>query len=655
MLNHPESQNGASRSTAPRALLLGLVLTAAFPPLASAFQFPGAASLPLDPPDATVNTLDVGVTAKGTVPAEIPDFGNVDIKIDTSDSETSTISGSLLCDFDLEINPVTFAAEVQAISFRESPVYIDDDPSFELDLGRVFFIIQVGTVLVDGEDLVATLNTPLPPGSVTGSSFPLAPHELRLYQGTISGSATGLAEDFIDPIAINLAETPLIGPLGSGNGTLTISAPSQAGSIISYDVEITVPADFASLVLDDPVDVTVSTSGTVSASGTLTVDLDADSDGDGLTDVDELDSSTGHSSITDPLDRDSDDDGVSDGTEVDLGSDPADANSTILPTITGDLISYYNFDEGSGTAAADTAPLGTPEQAGPGTGTIAWASPLIGTSSLDLPGNADMQVADAIGKLANPNAFTLMAWVNPDSTSLVSDYNGIFMTRPENWGLAINNPGATTLAYDYRFDNAPDGTGGSTGLDSPPASASVGAWQHVAMSWTGDGSSFTGKIYIDGVLVQTIDEVSDTEVSKVYTAADQTWFIGSDSDRRFDGQLDDLCVFGTALHSEDVIAIADAGRVGIPVTDLLPNDPTGPIEIVRVVADRPAANDVTITWNSSRGATTYKVLSSLDPSAPLDSWAIENSSVANGGATTEFTDTGVLETEGTKYYVIVGN
>lgn len=650
MLKHLRNPSDGFLHATHRTLLLSLVLLGLFSSPVSGFLTIGSTHLPLDPPDAGVNRLDLGLTANGTVQADLG-FGPVNIPINASDSETSTVSGSLLCEFQLEINPSTYAANVLSISFRESPVYMDDDPAFNLDLGY-YLIFHLGSVAVNGQDLEATLNTPLHPSIVTGSSFPLAPHELRLYQGTIAGTASGIAAGFIDPISIDLAETPLAGPLGSGSGSLTISAPSQVGSLISYSVNITLPVNYASLILSDPVDVTVAAGGTVSASGTLTVDLDADSDDDGLKDIDELDPDTGHPSVTDPFDRDSDDDGVSDGTEVDLGSDPANPNSTILPTIGGDLISYYNFDENAGTAAADTAPLGTPEHARTSTGTIGWGAPLIGTSSLDLPGNADMGAADAIGQLADPSAFTLAAWVNPDSNSLAGNYNGIFMTRAENWGLAINNQGAATLAYDYRSDNALSGSGGSVGLDSPPGSAVVGTWQHLAMSWTGDGSTFTGKIYLDGVLLETIDEVTHPGISRVYSAAGQTWSIGNDMDRRLDGQIDDLCVFGTALSDEDVMAIADAGRAGIPATDLLPPDP---VDIISIVANSPASNDVTIAWDSNGGAAAYTVLSSLDLTTPIGSWTVEHPSVPNGGGTTEFTDTEVPATEDTKYYAIQGN
>ena len=235
------------------------------------------ATLPLDPPDATTNRLNFDLSAVGTVQADLGGLlGTRNININSSDTDTSTVSGALLCEFGLEIDPSTLNASVQSISFGESQVFLDDDLAFSLNLGTAFVIVPIGTVNVAAQNVVVTPNTPSGAGSVTGSSFPLSEHELLLYGGSITGDATGLAGDYIDPIDVDLAETPVEGPLGKGNGTVTISAPSRNGTIVSYDVVVTVPVDFAALILEDPVDVTISSDGTVKASGTLMVEVPRD-------------------------------------------------------------------------------------------------------------------------------------------------------------------------------------------------------------------------------------------------------------------------------------------------------------------------------------------------------------------------------------------
>ena len=271
MTSSPKRLLDAVRNVLARFLAAALVSSG----LVSAFPTTEMATLPLDPPDAIINRLTFELSAVGTVQADLGIFGTRNVNINDSDTDTSSVSGSLLCEFGLEIDPATFNAEVQSISFGESQVFVDDDLAFKLDLGSIL-IFDIGDVNVAAQNVVVTPTSPSGAGSVTGSSFPLSEHALRLYGGSITGDATGLAADYIDPIDVDLAETPVEGPLGTGNGSVSISAPSRVGSMVSYDVVVTVPVDFAALILEDPVDVTISSDGTVRASGTLTVEVPLD-------------------------------------------------------------------------------------------------------------------------------------------------------------------------------------------------------------------------------------------------------------------------------------------------------------------------------------------------------------------------------------------
>ena len=118
--------------------------------------------------------------------------------------------------------------------------------------------------------------------------------------------------------------------------------------------------------------------------------------------------------------------------------------STALSQAT--LVAHYKFDEGSGTTATDSA--GGDQNAATNQGTIGWTPTGKIGGALDLPGNASLQVADAIG--AGATAFTLSVWVNMDDNP---GYDGIFSARDtENWGLNVNGGSAANLAFDYRFD-----------------------------------------------------------------------------------------------------------------------------------------------------------------------------------------------------------
>ncbi|YCM43841.1 LamG domain-containing protein [Verrucomicrobiaceae bacterium 227] len=234
--------------------------------------------------------------------------------------------------------------------------------------------------------------------------------------------------------------------------------------------------------------------------------------------------------------------------------------STALSQAT--LVAHYKFDEGSGTTATDSA--GGDQNAATNQGTIGWTpSGKIG-GALDLPGNASLQVADAIG--AGATAFTLSVWVNMDDNP---GYDGIFSARDtENWGLNVNGGSAANLAFDYRFDNPGVSTGGSAGVDSPNGSAIVGTWHHIAMTWATDGTTGTGVAYLDGVQVAT----APGGIESVYSGHLSTWNIGDDpccAGRELNAQLDDLAVWDEALSPADIAKITAGGNNGLDAPSAL--------------------------------------------------------------------------------------
>lgn len=382
--------------------------------------------------------------------------------------------------------------------------------------------------------------------------------------------------------------------------------------------------------------------------------LNSDTDDDGLSDGDEVDSSIGSSFLSNPLSADTDGDGIPDGREIEDGTDPNNPSDNFLPRVVGELISYYNFDEGVGSLANDTAPFGNPETAMTNQGTVSWetANPLIGSASLDLPGNASMQVADALGT-AGPDggpatAFTLMAWVNMDDNP---GYDGIFQTRTENWGLNVNG-----TSFDFRFDNS---GGGSVGLDSAAGTASVGEWRHIAMSWESDGiGGWTGRFYVDGVLAGPIaSQATNPSVTSIYSATGQLWNIGDDpvaNGRELNAQLDDLAIFSSALSDEDIEAISDFGRIGVPLSAMV-SSPFTSVTIISTSSGSPGSDDFTIVWESPGLGSTFRIVSSDDLSIPVSQWiALDGATgIPDGGETTSFTIDGAFSAGPRRFYAVV--
>ena len=90
------------------------------------------------------------------------------------------------------------------------------------------------------------------------------------------------------------------------------------------------------------------------------------------------------------------------------------------------------------------------------------------------------------------DAFSLEAWVNPDS---LSGFTHIIGKSYGNYRLAVISTG-----YTLRLD--------SNQLTTNAGSPTVGEWQHVVATW--EPSTSTAKVYVNGVLEET---KTDTNVN----------------------------------------------------------------------------------------------------------------------------------------------
>ncbi len=331
-----------------------------------------------------------------------------------------------------------------------------------------------------------------------------------------------------------------------------------------------------------------------------------DTDSDRLTDFDELFLYT-----TDPLVADSDGDGFPDGTEVLYRTDPRDDGSK--PDIDG-LVAYYPFDEGSGITARNFGSAGSAADATQNQGSVGWTAEnqRVGGASLDLGGSSSLNAASPIPSSAT--AFTISVWVNPEADG---GYKGIYAGRdsPGNWGINVENGHA-----DVRFANT---AGTSVGIDTPDNSViASGGWYHVAETWTSNGSSTQGHVYLNGALVG-----SSTAGRPDFTQPTNGFFIGDDpccGGREFQGQIDDLAVFTRALSGEEIAAAYAAGLEGGSIIDGLAPEfvvPTpGGLEINSVTGD------VSFQFPTDTGVS-YRIYRSTD----LQNWSLLDVITGTGG------------------------
>ncbi len=361
--------------------------------------------------------------------------------------------------------------------------------------------------------------------------------------------------------------------------------------------------------------------------------LVADTDGDTILDAEEVVAGT-DGFITNPLKKDTDGDTIDDNVEIANGSDPTNPLSPPAPPLPSQgLVALYTFDETSGTTAKDSAIMDGIQDAEQNQGAVAWSPDGRIGGALDLGNTSSMLAPDAL-PAATP-AFTMTGWVWPRATG---GYFGIYATRVVNgmpnlnWGLNIE---LAPLHGDLRFATGDAVTGASAGIDTPDIP--LNAWSHLAITWTTDGVTATGKGYLNGVLIGTMA----TGLNPVYASVG-TYNIGDDpccGGRELNGLIDDVSVWNVALSDEDIRAIYLNGLAGVGVP---PTEPV-PFRITDFV--RNPDGTVTLTWNSHPfppgtpeiNKPTYTVFFSNDLTTPQGGWADDSDGVPSMGDSTTYT------------------
>jgi len=351
---------------------------------------------------------------------------------------------------------------------------------------------------------------------------------------------------------------------------------------------------------------------------TANTDGRGDFDEDGLSDLHEF-TYYSHPTTGADVNSDFDNDGFADLDELRWSSDFN--NTASIPPVPG-LVAYYSFNEGSGDTAYDHATSDGVQDATENQGMIAWTTLGRIGGALDLPGNASLIANDAL--LASDTALTMSVWVNPDATG---GYRGVYSGRdtPGNWGLNVENTHS-----DNRFSAGAS----SFGIDSPDNSITADrGWHHLAITWTTDGVTSTSIAYLDG---QPIAQ-PNTGARIDYIAPTLGYFIGDDpccNNREFDGQIDDLAIFSTALSGEKIERIYSLGQIGRSIVGAF--DPSRLLIVPEVTLDQESGN-VTLTWDASGESGTYTVQVSPD----LESWANLTTGVAPVGNVASYTHPGI--------------
>jgi hypothetical protein len=228
-----------------------------------------------------------------------------------------------------------------------------------------------------------------------------------------------------------------------------------------------------------------------------------------------------------------------------------------------DLVLWYKFDESSGTVAADSSASGLDGRlAVSGTGGSATFSTdcQVGTHALRLtPSSSGFTssggyvTTPAPASLA-PDAITIAFWVKLASAASDQSWARLF---DFGTGSGANDPylymtarASDTANPRFGITNIGRGVGGVQRLDGPsPLSANV--WHHIAIVLPA-GATYTGSLYIDGVVAATNNAMTVHPADVGVTTDNWLGRSPSSGDPFLSGWLDDFRIYKRDLSAVEI-------------------------------------------------------------------------------------------------------
>lgn len=289
--------------------------------------------------------------------------------------------------------------------------------------------------------------------------------------------------------------------------------------------------------------------------------------------------------------------------------------SSVCPA---NMFSYWRLDETTGTIFADS--FGINDATFSGTGSPGFTTGQV-KGAVNLNGS-NQKLSSA--NTSNPtNAVTLMAWINPDNFDGTADRgiiskNGAFVLEVET---AVGGDGThnglsfTIMGDDNDIDNiANDYLEFEPNI--PANQIPVGTWTHVAATF--DITSKVATIYINGqVISSTALAITIGNPISAYNIGYTQPF---DTDRYFDGIIDEAAVFDEALSLSEIQEIYNNSLVGDTYCEIVPKITSQPVTIGE--AQKLYTYDVDATGNPAPTyiLTNYPAGMTIDANTGIINW-----------------------------------
>lgn len=336
----------------------------------------------------------------------------------------------------------------------------------------------------------------------------------------------------------------------------------------------------------------------VSATQTGTDPLVADTDGDRLLDGEETNDGNFVSPTetgTNPLVTDSDGDGTHDGAEVIGGRNP-NVSDGVADGLGKKLLAYWTFDNTlediAHTLPGESMVADNGTFTGPETDVFYASEGLFGSSALEQTGGDGwVTVPSSVDTLRQiDNSVSVSAWVKVNNFD-VAWQSIIAHGEGSQWRMARRAEEPTASYAGGATDLPGEGIGPSIGFD--------GEWHHIV--GVSDSAAGLTAFYVDGVEI-AIGAAPNLQNKRPTDADIPDLFIGANpqaGNREWNGQIDDVAVWGRGLTQEEITEIFTAG---VSLGDLLGGAAELVITDITFDPDMGANGGFSITFNSTAGA-----------------------------------------------------
>lgn len=260
----------------------------------------------------------------------------------------------------------------------------------------------------------------------------------------------------------------------------------------------------------------------------------------------------------------------------------------------------WHFNEGQSSVAADTA--------GGHAGTLSagatWTNQGKSGAAVMFDGSSGAVTTAPSSSFDNLGPFTVSAWIKPSTLGesshgwIVGKSSGGGNLPNKGWLLSLSPSDGNTFAFAVDYS--------SSHLEIVAArnSITLGAWNHVAVTWDGTSAKTGVKLYVNGSLVNTSYAASGsgnrvTETNSAITIGNNP----ADS-RAFNGSIDDVVIVPRILSAGEIQSLmSDSGGTSAPAPAPVITTPTTTVSPVPASVAAPVISMVAVPASIVPGQT----------------------------------------------------